>query len=184
MKKLLLCLFLAGCNNQGCETLKAHAEEVGIATGGGATAVFIGGPIGLAVAIAGMSVAAIVGEANRPPPVEKTTNTTTVLDKDGKIIDQKTTTTTSKEGSVPNIGFLHSITSWFDSLLKIGIALAVAVWLLTHPWAIEKLVGVGASGVQLVKNASKTIQKALHPIATKPPKITTIAGDPREEPPA
>lgn len=169
MKKLLpLLLVLAGCiSDQQWRVLKSHALETGTATVFGAIAVFVGGPIGLAVAGAGMGVGAAVGEIARPPAqVLEHTKTT---DKDGKTTESYEYKTPKQGGetNVPDTGFLHSITSWFSSLVKIGIAIAVAVWLLTHPWAIEKLVGVGMSGVQLVKSSAKTVQKGLHPIAMK-----------------
>lgn len=88
---LVLCAFsFAGCiSGRSWQTFKAHGQEVGIATAGGALAVATGGVAGVACAVAGMAAGAFVGEMDKPEPKE--VHTTTVLDKEGHILSQKTT---------------------------------------------------------------------------------------------
>ena len=164
MKYAAFLLILCGCiSSSQWQTFKSHAAETGIATLGGGLAVYTGGVAGLAIAGGGMATGALVGELNRPPPAE--VHTTTTVDEKGRIIDQKTTRTEAK--TMPDTGIIHSITSWFDAFWKIAAGIIVLVYLVTHPKAVSAIVGIAVSGAQLAKNAAKTAQKAIHPIATK-----------------
>ena len=106
----LCAVALSGCiSGRSWQTFKAHGQEVGIAAAGGALGVFTGGAVGVAIVVAGMATGAFVGEMDKPP--SKDTHTTTVIDKDGHIIDQKTTQDSKASASAGVIAMFSDFTA-------------------------------------------------------------------------
>jgi len=152
----IACFIPASCTATQRATFKAHGLETGIAASAGVAAVLVGSvAVAAPVVLGGMFAAALVGEVNKPPPLE--THTTTVIDEKGKILSQKTTTAAAK----PQETSMEFLTS--RNFIILVLALLALAFPATRALAVQAL----SSALQAAKAAPAWIRAHLKSLRTQ-----------------